>query len=253
MNGPAASTPAGAMFVKALGPLVVINLAHRTDRRREFAAQLSRIGLGLDSEGIRLFPAVRPSEPGGFRSIGARGCFLSHLEVLRTAAAEGLDHIVVCEDDLDFAEDFAARAPDIVATLSATEWDILYAGHHGLPPGLAPDLAGRLARLAPAQKVQTTHFLVFRQRVVAPLIAYLEAILSRPPGHPEGGPMHVDGAFSWFRAAHPDVVTLAALPPLGHQRASRTDIHAPRWFDRLPVVRDLAGLARRIRRPRPAR
>lgn len=236
----------GAAFLDALGQMRLINLAHRADRRRECAAELARIGLSLEDARVRLFPAIRPEEPAGFPGIGARGCFLSHLEVLRAARDEGAEGIVVCEDDLDFAADFAARVPALLAQLAATGWDILYAGHHDLPAGLAPDQPGGLVRLAPAQPVRATHFLVFRRAVFAPLIAYLEAILARPPGHPDGGPMHVDGAFSRFRADHPDVITLAALPPLGYQRASRTDIHALRWFDRLPVIRDAAGLARRL-------
>ena len=31
---------------------------------------------------------------------------------------------------------------------------------------------------------------------IGPLIAYLERMVARPAGHPEGGPMHVDGAYS---------------------------------------------------------
>ncbi len=59
--------------------------------------------------------------------------------------------------------------------------------------------------------------------------------------------MHVDGAFSRFRADHPDVVTLAALPPLGYQRPSRTDIHALRFYDRWPVLRDIVDAFRRMK------
>ena len=245
---PKPDAAAGPRFLQALGPLFLINLPQRHDRRRAFAAQLDRIGLGLGDPRVRVFAAIRPDEAGGFPGIGARGCFLSHLEILRQARTERLEHLVVCEDDLDFAPDFAARAPQLLDGLAATEWDILYAGHHGLPEDVAPDLPGGLVRLAPTRRVRTTHFLVFRHRAVAPLVAYLEAILARPGGHPDGGPMHVDGAFSRFRADHPDMVTLAALPPLGHQRASRTDIHALRWFDRLPVIRSAAGLARGLGR-----
>jgi hypothetical protein len=57
--------------------------------------------------------------------------------------------------------------------------------------------------------------------------------------------MHVDGAYTWYRRLSPEDVTLAAVPELGHQRSSRTDIHDLRWFDRLPLVHDtVAGLRR---------
>ena len=59
--------------------------------------------------------------------------------------------------------------------------------------------------------------------------------------------MHVDGAYSRFRADNPDVRTFVAMPELGYQRPSRTDIHALRWFDRLPIIKDAVQAARQIR------
>jgi hypothetical protein len=59
--------------------------------------------------------------------------------------------------------------------------------------------------------------------------------------------MHVDGAYSWFRANHPHLLTSVANPELGHQRASRTDVHDLRWHDRVPVVRDIVAFLRRFR------
>lgn len=238
----------GPDLLDRLGPLFVINLPERHDRRREFAEQLDKIGLAFDNSQVRLFPAVRPTERSGFPSIGAKGCYLSHLEILRQARDEGLEYLVVCEDDLDFAADFSARLPILLSKLETTKWDILYFGHHGLPRDMDADPSSGLIALSPAQLVSATHFLVFRGSTLDPLIAYLEAILARPPGHPDGGPMHVDGAFCHFRADHPDMVTLAVLPPLGHQRPSRTDIHTLRWFDRFPIIRSAAELLRRLRR-----
>lgn len=59
--------------------------------------------------------------------------------------------------------------------------------------------------------------------------------------------MPVDGALNWVRRARPDLTALAAAPPIAHQRASRSDIAPLRWFDRLPVIRNMAGLARLLR------
>jgi hypothetical protein len=246
------ATTTGSALLDALGPLFLINLPHRQDRRREFAAQLDRIGTSFDDPRVRLLPAIRPAEAAGFPSIGARGCFLSHLEILRQARdAEGVEHLIICEDDLDFASDFTVRLPNVLAELATTSWDIFYGGHQGLPPDLARDdpaaRARGLVRIDPSTPVRTTHFLAFRRRALAPLVSYLDAVCGRPPGHPDGGPMHMDGAYSRFRADHPDMVTLATLPALGHQRASRTDIHALRWYDQSAVTRSMVGWARRLK------
>jgi hypothetical protein len=56
----------------------------------------------------------------------------------------------------------------------------------------------------------------------------------------------IDGAFVWFRSAHPDLATVFAR--LGVQRSSRTDVGDQKWFDRVPVLRDGATMLRKVRR-----
>jgi hypothetical protein len=38
-----------------------------------------------------------------------------------------------------------------------------------------------------------------------------------------------------------------ATPSLGGQRSSRSDIFPNKWYDRLPLTRQLAGLARGVK------
>jgi hypothetical protein len=214
-------------MTECLGPIRVINLASRLDRRREFGAQLARIGLGFDHPNVSIFDAIRPDSLAGFPTLGTRGCFLSQLEVLRQARNDGLSGFILCEDDLDFSADFESRAPEVLEALSAQDWDIFYGGFDAAAHGLVA--SDGLLRLDPT-------------------LPYLAAITQREVGDPAGGPMHVDGAYSQFRADHPEMVTLAASPTLGVQRASRTDIHQLRWFDRLPGLRDVTQIGRRLRR-----
>jgi glycosyl transferase, family 25 len=233
-------------FLAAVGPLVVINLPYRTDRRAEFSVQLRRIGLSLEHPQVHVFDAIRPDTADGFPTIGTRGCFLSHLGALKKAQAAGWDRVLICEDDLDFTPDAFARLPQIATSLGATSWSMFYGGYGDPPPG--PTVAPDLVEVDPKHGIFCAHFYAVRGAAIADLIRYLEAILSRPPGHPDGGLMHYDGALAWFRAAHPHHITLATVPALGVQRSSRTDIHALRWFDRFPVFRGLAALLRRMRR-----
>jgi len=224
--------------------IYVINLPSRSDRRVEMAEQLQRIGLVLGSPCVRLFKAVQPADAGAFSSRGARGCFMSHLGVLREATADRLARVLVLEDDCNFSEDFLERAPAALARAGSAECAIFYGGYElgSLPPSTAATV-----EIPPDRVVQTTHFVGFDAAAAAAAVAYLEAMLRRPPGDPQGGPMHVDGAYSWLRRDHPELRTWAAAPPLGHQRASRTDVHALRWFDRTPFVRDAVTIIRRAR------
>lgn len=227
--------------------LYVINLPSRADRRREFDAQLGRVGLSLADPGVRLFPAIRPEDKGGFPDIGSRGCFMSHLGVMTGALAEGFETIAVCEDDLDFSRGFKGRIAALLPALERLPWDIVYGGFQTPPAGDPVDGHPEIRLVAPDQPIVCMHFVLYRATALAPLVAYLNRMLTRPTGDPDGGPMHVDGALSRFRADHPGIRTLVVVPALGHQRASRTDIHALAWFDRAPVVRDIVTRLRRLR------
>lgn len=233
----------GQAVLRSCGDIFVINLASRPDRLAEFDAQLARIGLGLGHPQVHRFDAVRPADPGQFESIGARGCFASHLGVLRQALGANAPMILICEDDLDFAPDVAARLAGLMAGLDAQPWDIFY----GFGPQGHTAAGAGLAEIPADTAIRCTHMLALRHATIKALVPYLEAMMSRPAGHPEGGPMHVDGAYSWFRREHPHLRTLAAIPAIGVQRSSRTDIAPLSLKDRLPVLRNLVAQARRLR------
>lgn len=222
--------------------IFIINLPLRTDRQAEIAAQLKAIGLSLAEGRVELFAAVRPEAAEGFPSIGARGCFMSHLGVLRTAQHLGLQRVAIFEDDLDFAADFTVRIQPLLEQLAGVDWSVFYGGYH-LEQALHGQAQAELLEAQPDELIGTTHFVVFQGDAIAAAVQYLEAILARPAGDPAGGPMHVDGAYNWFRRANPQFKTVLAIPELGFQRASRTDIHDLRWYDTTPFVRRLvAGL-----------
>jgi glycosyl transferase, family 25 len=191
----------------------IINLKSRPDRRSAMLSELGRVGWEAE-----FVTAERPKDRGPFPSIGARGCFESHLEVLRRGL--GSD-IILMEDDLNFDLDFGRRWPVALAQLPS-DWSIFYPAH---------DIGAGM--IEPSTGVVCTHMMVFRSSVVGTIIKGLEAIMSRPGGHPLGGPMHVDGAYSTIRAQNPEIKTYGTLPALGYQRSSRSDISPSSLFIRL--------------------
>jgi glycosyl transferase, family 25 len=205
----------------------VINLATRPDRRAEMERQLASVG--WDAEFIE---AVRPQEKGDFPSIGARGCFLSHLETLRRGRGS---NILLMEDDLNFAPNFATLWPRAISELP-NDWSIFYPAHK---------LESRL--IHPGTKVLCTHMIAFNLCIVERLIHELEVILLRPGGHELGGPMHIDGAYSTIREQNPDMRSYSYSPPLGYQRSSFSDIAERRFFDRSPLLKEIVGIARALR------
>lgn len=221
----------------------VINLPARGDRRRAMQAELDRVGMPFQPGKVEIFPGIRPDDAGPFPSLGARGCFESHLAILRTAKAEGLRNVLIMEDDLTIDPLFGENSERLIAELQTADWGFAFFGHVLDAEPTGPDV--RLS--AYPGPIMTAHFYAINGAILDRLLAFFDALLQRPPGHPDGSPMHVDGAYSTFRKQNPDVLTLVALPSLGWQRSSRSDIYPNRWYDRWPVFRELAGLARALK------
>jgi hypothetical protein len=168
---------------------------------------------------------------------------LSHLLILKEAHRDGLDNVLVMEDDLALAPALHVAPVDMTRRLQAGGWDFAYLGHVAETPGSG----GTPTWLETRMPLATTHFYALNAPVLRALHDHLEACLRRPSGHPLGSPMHVDGAYSLFRSHHPDVITLMASPSLGGQRSSRSDVHPNKWYDRLPMTRQLAAMARSMK------
>ena len=214
----------------------IINLPNRTDRRIEMEKQLRSSGVKAE-----FFSAIRPTDAGGFPSVGARGCFLSHLAILKEAEHQRRD-VMIMEDDLDLFENFGAKWNSIVSGLEKRKWSIFYPAH------FLEDLPKGLSELEPKIGVLCTHFMLFHRDALSEIVAGLESILKRPVGHPDGGPMHVDGAYSTLRYQRPNLRTFAYSPALGKQRPSRSDIADLALYDRVAVLRRGAELVRGLKR-----
>jgi hypothetical protein len=219
----------------------VIHLEERTDRLRSIVAQLAKVGVCPEPGRVEVFSAFKFETAGGFPCSGARGCFFSHREVLVKAMHDKLHRVLVMEDDLEIDQALLLEPAQLLDQLDHTDWGIAYLGHNlPMPPLNPPQFV--LTRGEPIG----SHFYAIQGEAIPKLIAYLDSMLTRPPGDPLGSPMDYDGALSMFRRLHPEVLTVAATASLGWQGASRSDVR-PRPWDRYPLVREFAGLARSFR------
>jgi hypothetical protein len=228
----------------AFDRIYVINLPERTDRLRDVMGELARAGIGRTDRRLRIFAGVRPADAGVFPSRGAHGCHMSHLGVLREAMRDGVEKVLILEDDLTVHAAALDVPAAMIAQIGAGDWDFAYPGH---VEKFTPSHTGGSEWQYTHAPLVCAHFYAVNGRVLPALITYLEACMLRPAGHPDGGPMHIDGAYSMFRARNPRLVTLIASPSMGGQRSSRSDIYPNRWYDRMTGFRVLAGAARRIR------
>ena len=199
---------------------IVINLPSRTDRRAATEKQLRKARLSAE-----FFPAIRPDCADRFPSIGARGCFMSHLTIMKQSI--GCHRLILLEDDLNFVGDFVVRWKSVLHELNQKHWSIFYAGH-GVNNG-----PNGLTLLNPSTELRCSHFMLFNGHAISSIASGLENMLSRPAGHPEGSPTHVDGAYNILRRNNPSLVSYAVNPPLGYQRSSKSDIADLKWFDKV--------------------
>lgn len=240
-----AGLPPARPLLAGFERIVVVNLPERADRRREMEVELAKVGVDSTDVRLRFFAAKRPTEKGDWPSLGARGCFQSHLEILQQAQAAELRNILILEDDCDFTDHPVAVRAALLDSLHTTDWDLAYLGHpvsFDDAPTVEPGTW--VAHNAPFQQ---SHCYAVNGRAIPRLVEFLEAITRRPEGHPLGGPQHYDGALNMFRQQNPDVKTLLAGPSLAHQRSSKSDIYE-HWYDKIPGLSQLVALRRALKK-----
>lgn len=220
----------------------IINLRDRTDRRVEVIREFAKIGITLPHPKIGLYTAERPADQGVFPSLGARGIFESHRDVLRLAIERRLSNVLVFEDDV-FFRDIPEHAIDgMLSELGRQPWDIIYFGY--LFPSEST-LSGPLAQ----SEILTigSHFCALNGPFIRYIAQYMDDCEKRPPRHRLGGPMSRDGVFNHVRLINPDVRVLLAVPNLAVQRSSRTDLGPLKFYDRVPWMRPVTGRLRGVK------
>jgi GR25 family glycosyltransferase involved in LPS biosynthesis len=219
----------------------IINISSRKDRRLETVEEFTRNGFHIDDEKIGFFEAVTPSEGNGFPSVGVRGCFLSHLGVLEEAMRLNLKNILILEDDIQFSRNISQYGKEAIESLEGMEWDIVYFGHpfeenSNLPAWKAVD-----------RPIHLAHFYAVNGKCFGKLRDFLFQILERPPGHPDGGPMHYDAALNTLIHKNKEISAYYFTWNCGYQRPSRTDLHELSILDRVPLLRPVMGMLRRLK------
>jgi len=216
-----------ALFA-GFGSRRLISMKARANRRQRIDASLARYGLSLEKLGVEVFDGLAFDDANGFPSKGVRGCFTSHMTLMQECAASGKSMLVM-EDDIDFDFDRIAAFRKAVPDLHAADWGLVYLGY------LEPETSGSAHLERYGGGTIGGHFYGVTPAFARAVGDYMQSCTTRPPGDPEGGPMYRDGAFSMFRQRHPELATMLAIPSLGGQFSSRSDL-TPKNYQRWPLV-----------------
>lgn len=165
--------------------IVVVNLARRPDRLEGFLERFYRAWPDGPIEVANAVDGQLCEIPSWWdQPSGAWGCYQSHLAILQNASSEGLESILIFEDDATFVDGFLGQLEELLQAVP-DDWAQLYlGGQHLKTPRRVSDLvvAGR--------NVNRTHAYAIRgPGRIAEVCDWLE------PGHHWAGRKHVDHHF----------------------------------------------------------
>jgi GR25 family glycosyltransferase involved in LPS biosynthesis len=93
-----------------------INLKDREDRNRHTLKQFQKLNI----------PSLNMVRMNAYKhQYGAIGCYLSHLNCLKNAKKNGYDHILICEDDITFANIPILKHQLTKVINQVDDWDVL--------------------------------------------------------------------------------------------------------------------------------
>jgi hypothetical protein len=131
--------PGASARSQSKGPfdrVVLINLPRRCDRLNEAFATLAKCRWPFRWPAV--YPAIDgsavPCPPGFRQGGGAWGCLQSHRHVLEDAIIDGVENLLVLEDDVTLRPSFAEDVKRFLAAVPADYDGLMLGGQHTRPP-----------------------------------------------------------------------------------------------------------------------
>lgn len=149
----------------AFDRIVCINLDERPDRWEQTQQCVAPL---LGNQTLQRFSAIKPDLAQDPVHNGRAGCLLSHRKIIDDAYRDGLENVLVLEDDLWIDPAFETRIKPTLATLKQTAWDFFYLGVTPKAP-LLPAGNGLVRTFGG----MTTHAIAYHRRAMPELLKCL--------------------------------------------------------------------------------
>lgn len=186
-----------------------MTLPSREDRQRHMEQQLSKYGVSAEK-----VIAQRPDDPGGFATVGQRGNYLTHIQILKEIWARNLSDALVLEDDSVFQ-----NIPMICAAMAEAftlQWDMFY-----LYPGKKKLNGADYQRMYEASGAVATNAYIIRRSKLSQVIRVLEECYARAM---QGDQSVWDTSVALCKYAHPDMKVVTCKEYLVYQGKFGSDI-----------------------------
>jgi glycosyl transferase family 25 len=149
-----------------------INLDYRIDRRASVEKELEKIGL---KNVTTRFNAIKTEN-------GRIGCSMSHLKCLKLAKENNWDHILICEDDIQFLDEalFLNHFNKFLSTHN--NWDVVLLAGNNVPPYIKID--DTCVKVSHCQT--TTGYLVkshYYDKLIDNITKGIKLLLKEPENH----------------------------------------------------------------------
>lgn len=220
----------------------VIALSQHADRRREFAAQLRRLGLSPEVLPHLVHEAVAPEHPSGLRPQGPGARLQAHRDVVDAFLASGRGSLLLIQDDAVFPGPERGRIAAVLQSLSRQGWDLFFGEVPGMPAGRSA-----ITALDPDGPVGQCQVVGISRAAAAELAVFLR---NWPGLAQEGEDASVENAYHVFRRTFPGFVCVAACPRVVLRRSPSGEA---RTAARVPLMSTFLSLGRRAREVRRGR
>jgi GR25 family glycosyltransferase involved in LPS biosynthesis len=181
-------------FSEFFDRIVVVNLDRRSDRWSQWTTQTANWPF-RPADRFRAVDGRAVTPPNWWsQGGGAWGCLMSHARILEDALMDGIDSVLILEDDAVLVPDFSERVEKFLANVPS-DWDALYlGGQHLIEPEPVNDEVVR------CRDVNRTHGHAMRQVYMREAYAHIldaPAYLENPTHHVDHrlGRLHMEGRF----------------------------------------------------------
>lgn len=129
--------------------VVVINLDRRKDRWEAIQEKFAKINWPFkEPERFSAYDGDKLPVPVGWtQGSGTWGCMLSHREILSRAIQDGLDNVLILEDDIFFAPDFENRIVSFIKGIPMN-WDQIMLGGQYFDGSKAYDISPEVRKVS---------------------------------------------------------------------------------------------------------
>lgn len=186
--------------------VIVINLDRRSDRMRQFMQSIGRIDWPFPvPERFRAVDGQAVGTPTWWRvGQGAWGCHQSHVRAIESALMDGVERVLILEDDVFFVDDFRSRIARFLRAVPA-DWRQVYLGGQHLRVRSNPPASINTDVIRP-RNVNRTHAYALSRRGMVQAYRWLTDYLehARHPSHHVDhrfGALHETGNFAVYAPA----------------------------------------------------